>query len=89
MKKKKITLSMNEEIIGEAKRIAKRNGKSVSELFSDFVRILASQKRRSRISPNALKATGLVRHPINKSDKEIVMDAIFEKHDLIGLRLNS
>ena len=79
---KKITLSMNEDIISEAKQIAEQNGKSVSALFSDFVRVLASKKRRSRISPNAKKASGLVKRPVNKPDKEIVIEAILEKHDL-------
>ncbi|HUT13263.1 MAG TPA: DUF6364 family protein [Thermoguttaceae bacterium] len=80
---KKLTLSADAEVIEQAKRVARRNGTSVSAMFARFVRGLTRQdKAPEEIPPDSIaaRATGAIRLPRGKSPRDVLVDALMEKH---------
>ena len=80
---KKLTLSAEPDVIAEAHRLAEAQGTSVSAMFSRIVRLLSQRDRqRPRIGPGAKKASGLIRLPEGKSDRDVLEEALAEKYEL-------
>jgi hypothetical protein len=78
---KKLTLSMDEEVIEQAKRVAAEQGTSVSAMFSNIVRVMAIRKgEKIEIGPLTRRATGLAKLPPGKTDRELLVEALIEKH---------
>jgi uncharacterized protein DUF6364 len=73
----KLTLSVDKAVVEQAKRIAEANGTSVSAMFSQFVEAMA-QGKRAGIRPGriARQASGLVKLPSSKADKELLAEAL-------------
>jgi len=78
----KLTLSIDEEVIDQAKRIAEKRGTSVSAMFTQFVKAIAKRpSRRNRPSgPLTRKAIGLVKLPKNKTDRALIEEALAERY---------
>ena len=80
---KKLTLSADPEVIEEARALAEQAGTSVSSMFERYVRLLARQRRVVKpLGPLTRKATGIIALPKRCSDREILEDALLEKHGL-------
>ncbi|MCY2927134.1 MAG: DUF6364 family protein [Planctomycetota bacterium] len=81
---KKLTLSMKDDVIKRAKWLAKQRGTSVSAMVSEYV-VGATQARRKpfKVGPITRKATGLVRLPSDKSDRDLITEALMEKYGLL------
>jgi metal-responsive CopG/Arc/MetJ family transcriptional regulator len=79
----KLTLSLEESVIKEAKSVAKNKGKSLSNLIENYLRSLIQQKenRENEISPSIKKLVGCVK-PVddNINYKEVVAEEIFKKY---------
>jgi hypothetical protein len=83
MRTTKLTLSADKDLIREAKRFADREGTSLSSMFSRFLRaVLGSRKGKDKPGPITGKATGLVKLPIHKTDRELLEDALSDKYGL-------
>lgn len=83
MSVKKLTLSADEEIIRKARTLAKRNGTSISAMFSRFVSAMsATDKKRPEISPLTKKASGLIEWPDDVDERQILEEAILKKYGL-------
>ncbi|MBM4035459.1 MAG: hypothetical protein FJ291_27270 [Planctomycetes bacterium] len=79
----KLTLSMDEEVVAQAKRLAKENGRSVSAMFTQYVRALAQKRSRpARVGHIARQALGLIHLPKDRSDRDLLVDALMEKYGL-------
>jgi len=77
----KLTLSVDPEVIEQAKRLAKSSGTSVSSLFERFVLLLArKQTGEARIGRVTRRATGLVRVPRGRKARDVLADALAEKY---------
>ena len=77
----KLTLSMEEDVVAKAKKIAKDNGTSVSAMVRQFVVSLSSGPgAHIKIGPLTRKATGLAKMPAGKDYKELIKEAIWERH---------
>jgi hypothetical protein len=82
---RKLTLSMDEDVIEKAKRLAAANNTSVSAMFTGIIRGMAKRTRSEiPIGPIARKATGIVKLPKGKSDREILTEALMEKYGFKG-----
>lgn len=80
----KLTLSMTEEDVETAKRLAKERGTSVSAMVTSYVRGVAAARRKPfKVGPITRKATGLVRLPSDKSDRDLITEALMEKYGLL------
>ncbi len=78
---KKLTLSMDEETIEQAKRIAAQQGTSVSAMFSRLVRAMAHKTgQKIEIGPKTRSLTGIVSLPKGKTARDVLTEALMEKH---------
>ena len=78
---KKLTLSADPDVIEQAREIAEQTGTSVSSMFERMVRLLAKQRHSDEpIGPLARKATGMIVFPADRSEREILEDALLEKY---------
>jgi len=79
----KLTLSIDEEVIDQAKRIAERRGTSVSAMFTQFVNAVSGKgpsPRNRRSAPLTRNAIGLVKLPKNKTDRVLIEEALAERY---------
>jgi len=82
---KKLTLSAEEGVIREAKRLARRNRTSVSAMFSRFVRGMAGSGKPSREIPpdsTAARARGFITLPKGKTPRDVLTEALMEKYGI-------
>lgn len=76
----KLTLSADPEVIADAKRLAAEAGTSVSSLFERFIRVLAGRRRPRRIGPLTRRASGLIKLPRGKNERDVLAEALIEKY---------
>jgi len=80
---KKLTLSVEPEVIERAHELARENGTSVSSMFERFIRALAAGRdAKRRIGPLTRKATGIISLSADESEREVLEDALLEKYGL-------
>ena len=82
----KLTLSADEQVIEDAKQIARELNTSVSALFSNYICSL-KQRQATTLNVDSLppltgRALGMVNLPREKTDREMLEDALNEKHGL-------
>ena len=78
----KLTLSMDNQIVDQAKKLARDNNTSVSAMFVRFIQSVAVRDGKT-IKPGPLtrKATGVV--SLGSEDyKDVIADALTEKYGL-------
>lgn len=81
MRTTKLTLSADKELVEEAKKVAKREGTSLSSMFARFLdAVLRGRRKKEQPGPVTLKASGLVKLPESKSDRELLEEALAEKY---------
>lgn len=79
----KLTLSADRRIVQKAKRLAKQRHTSVSAMFARFVEAAEEAPDPAvSYSPRTLEATGLVKLPEGKTDRELLEEALFERFGL-------
>jgi hypothetical protein len=77
----KLTLSADEETIRIAKRMAAERNMSVSALFSRFVQAMAKREWvAGDVGPIAAQASGLVELPADRSDEDLLGEALADRH---------
>lgn len=77
----KLTLSADKELVEEAKKVAKREGTSLSSMFRRFLAaVLRGRRKKEQPGPVTFKASGLVKLPESKSDRELLEEALTEKY---------
>jgi hypothetical protein len=61
----KLTLRLDDQLIRRAKAIAKRRGKSVSEMVAEYFRLLGSRSSRGaeELSPTVQSLKGVLKEP--------------------------
>lgn len=80
---KKLTLSVDPDVIEDARELAKQTGTSVSSIFERIVRSLVAQRRATRpLGPLTRKATGMITLPKRCTARQVLEDALLEKHGL-------
>jgi hypothetical protein len=78
----KLTLSADDEVVAQAKRLAEESGTSVSSMFARFVTAAALEKARvEEPGPLTRRATGLVTLPAGKSDRALIEEALAERYE--------
>ncbi len=78
---KKLTLSMDEDTIEQAKSLAAEQGTSVSAMFSRLVRAMRQKPGQGfEVGPVTRRATGLVSLPSDKTDRELTEEALLDEH---------
>lgn len=80
----KLTLTVDEKVIESAKEYAKRNKRSLSNIIEEYLKSLTDSKesrKKPKLSKLVKELKGSVKDPNpNKSYKELLTDALIEKH---------
>ena len=77
----KLTLSADSELIRQAKQLARKRGTSLSAMFDRFVRsVVLHEPLREAPGPLTAQALGLVQLPKDRTDSEMLEEAMTEKH---------
>jgi hypothetical protein len=77
----KLTLSAREEVIRQAKRLAKRHATSVSAMFERLVRTMSESRPGKRtFGPLTRKASGVIAIPKGKTDRQLLEEALAEHY---------
>jgi len=78
----KLTLSAPEDVIKEAKRIAAKNKTSVSAMFTRLLSAVAQSdlERDVSLGPVTLEATGILRLPRKRTERQLLEDALEDKY---------
>ena len=82
----KLTLSADPAIVTMAKRLAEEQGTSVSAMFERFVTLAAAQRQPEQLGPITRKASGVMKLPAGRDPRELLEEALLERHDLSGHR---
>ena len=78
---KKLTLSMDEETIRQAKELAAERGTSVSAMFSRLVEAMAHKPgQKIEIGPKTRSLTGIISLPEGKTPRDLLTEALMDKH---------
>jgi hypothetical protein len=78
----KLTLSADKDLVARAKKLAKRQGTSLSSMFARFLRtVIEGRPDDERPGPITRKASGLVKLPENLSDRELLGEALAERYE--------
>jgi hypothetical protein len=77
---RKLTLSAPEDVIDAAKRVAARDGTSVSAMFTRLLSAAASSDDDPVIGPVTLRATGVTTLPDDRSDRELLEEALVTRY---------
>jgi len=78
----KLTLSAEKDVIEKAKQLADERGTSVSAMFSQFVRATSSptESVKRPLGPITRRVAGIAKVPADKSYRELIEEAVMEKH---------
>jgi predicted CopG family antitoxin len=80
----KLTLTVDQDVIESAKEYAKKNQRSLSNIIEEYLKSLTetrNTKRKPKLSKIVKALKGSVKDPDStKSYKEILADALIEKH---------
>jgi len=79
----KLTLSIDESIIRDAKEYAQKTGRSVSQLVESYLKAITSptRKKKSTLPPHLKRWHGAFKTEDTRDYKEIVTEAIWEKYN--------
>lgn len=78
---RKLTLSMDDKVIEQAKEIAARNNTSVSTMVSGFIRaITTQQKKRVKLGHLTRQMSGIVKLDEDQDYKELISETLSEKY---------
>jgi len=85
MKKSKLTLSADPEVIQMARRIAAERRTSISALFDRLLRAMdrAARASGSELGPLTQKISGIVQLPSGKSDRTLLEEALADRFELL------
>lgn len=81
MRMTKLTLSADRNLVLEAKKLSRREGTSLSSMVTRFLQsVLADRSQTGTAGPITQRATGLIRLPGGRSDRELLSDALVDRH---------
>jgi hypothetical protein len=79
----KLTLTADKELIKQAKKLAAKNGTSVSAIFSRLIQAMTrTQAAQDLPGPLMRKATGLIHLPPTAGDERLLEDALAKKYGI-------
>ena len=73
---KKLTLTLDSNIIESAKLYAKKNNMSLSGIVGLYFKTLSSEINNNKIPPITKELSGIARFDTTKSDKELLEGAL-------------
>ncbi len=81
----KLTLSADERVVRKARQLARTHKTSISSMFVRFVLAMAKREEaggETPLGPLTVKALGVAKLPADRSDRELLEEALMEKYEL-------
>lgn len=79
----KLTLTLEQSIIEQAKIYAKTKGRSLSELIENYLKVVLDDKESDiKLSPSIKKLKGSIKLPENFDYKKELTNALSEKYGI-------
>ena len=79
----KLTLTLEQNIIEQAKKYAKQKGRSLSELIENYLKVVLQDNDESvKLSPSIRKLKGSIKLPEGFDYKKELTDSLSEKYSL-------
>ena len=79
----KLTLSADKDVVKLARKLAKRDGTSISNMFAGYIRARArSREERVKAGPLLRKITGLIKGPSDFDERKTLEDALMKKYGI-------
>lgn len=83
MRKTKLTLTADRDLVKAARVFALERGTTLSSMFSRFLQALLSRKRvRIPYGSVTLKLSGIAKVPAGKAERDLLEEALAEKFGL-------
>ena len=77
----KLTLTIEEKVIGSAKKYAEKKGKSLSHIVENYLKsVSANENDEKEFSPKVQKLIGSVKLPVNFNYKTELKKSISKKY---------
>jgi hypothetical protein len=77
----KLTLKLNQDVIGKAKRYAKAKETSLSDLVENYLQKLTEDKKSNKtITPLVKSLSGVIKLPEDYNDKKDYTDYLTKKY---------
>jgi hypothetical protein len=77
----KLTLTMEDTVINSAKRYARDNGKSLSDIVENYLKSIANREEAiAELSPKVTRLMGILKVPEDFDYKKELGDALTEKY---------
>jgi macrodomain Ter protein organizer (MatP/YcbG family) len=76
----KLTLTVDKEVIEQAKSYARQTGRSLSELIEQYLENITRENRSQEVSPGLQKLIGAVRLPPDFDEKKELQEYLRKKH---------
>ena len=76
----KLTLTLEKEIIEQAKLYAKQKGRSLSDLIENYLKSLVGNQDKKKLSPRVKKLLGSISLPANFDHKKAYGDYLSNKY---------
>lgn len=79
----KLTLTMQDGVIDSAKKYARKNGRSLSDIVENYLRSITSQEEEIKaLSPKVARLMGVIKLSDDFEDKKELADALSKKYKL-------
>ncbi|MCF6352472.1 MAG: DUF6364 family protein [Cyclobacteriaceae bacterium] len=80
---RKLTLTLDQGIIEEAKLYAKDKGRSLSELIENYLKVVLDENpKKIKLSPSISKLKGAIKLPENFDYKKELSNVLAEKYQV-------
>ena len=77
----KLTLTMEDTVINSAKKYARDNGKSLSDIVENYLKSIANREEAiAELSPKVTRLMGILKVPEDFDYKKELGDALTEKY---------
>lgn len=79
----KLTLSIDESVIKDAKEYAQKTGRSVSQLVESYLKAITSpsKKQKSKLPPHLKRWHGAFKMEDERACQELMNETIWEKYN--------
>jgi hypothetical protein len=79
MAKTKLTVSVDEQVVANAKRLAATGGTSLAAMIERLLRAVTAEPEQTRLGPLTKRALGIAKVP-NKPVQDLLADALWVRY---------
>lgn len=76
----KLTLSIEREVIDQAKAYARKTGRSLSDIIENYLKVLTNDIKIEKLSPKTKKLMGSIKLPNDLDNKREYGEYLSRKH---------